>query len=71
MSDPVPELPPCDHEPRPYDGPSYEEALALRSEFINPGVFTYYKEPLMLVEGHMQYVWDHTGKRYLDGFGCR
>jgi alanine-glyoxylate transaminase/(R)-3-amino-2-methylpropionate-pyruvate transaminase len=61
--------PPCDHQPRPYDGPSYDEVLRLRREFINPGVFTYYKEPLMLVEGHMQYLWDHTGKRYLDGFG--
>ena len=65
----TPELPPCDHQPRPYEGPSYEEALALRREFINPAIFTYYNEPLMLVEGHMQYMWDHTGRRYLDGFG--
>ena len=24
--------------------------------------------PLMVVEGHMQYVWDETGKQYLDAF---
>ena len=23
----------------------------------------------MIVEGKMQYVWDETGRRYLDGFG--
>jgi alanine-glyoxylate transaminase/(R)-3-amino-2-methylpropionate-pyruvate transaminase len=31
-------------------------------------LITYYKEPLLLVEGHMQYLWDETGKQYLDGF---
>jgi alanine-glyoxylate transaminase/(R)-3-amino-2-methylpropionate-pyruvate transaminase len=43
--------------------------LALRRQFLNPGIFLYYKKPLMLVEGKMQYVWDETGKRYLDGLG--
>jgi alanine-glyoxylate transaminase/(R)-3-amino-2-methylpropionate-pyruvate transaminase len=41
----------------------------LRKQFLSPGIFLYYKQPLMLVEGKMQYVWDHTGKRYLDGLG--
>lgn len=69
VTDSLPKLPACDHEPKPYTGPSYEEALEMRRTFINPGVFTLYKEPLMLVEGKMQYLWDHTGKRYLDAFG--
>jgi alanine-glyoxylate transaminase/(R)-3-amino-2-methylpropionate-pyruvate transaminase len=43
--------------------------LALRRQFVNPAIFTYYKEPLMIVEGHMQYLYDETGRRYLDGFG--
>jgi alanine-glyoxylate transaminase/(R)-3-amino-2-methylpropionate-pyruvate transaminase len=31
---------------------------------------TYYQDdPLMLVEGKMQYVWDETGKQYLDAVG--
>ncbi|NNC87657.1 MAG: aminotransferase class III-fold pyridoxal phosphate-dependent enzyme [Akkermansiaceae bacterium] len=64
-----PALPPCAFAPRPYTGPSYEEALAMRRRHVNPGVFTFYAEPLMLVEGKMQYMWDHTGKRYLDAFG--
>jgi alanine-glyoxylate transaminase/(R)-3-amino-2-methylpropionate-pyruvate transaminase len=41
----------------------------LRRQFLNPGIFLYYKKPLMLVEGKMQYVWDETGRRYLDALG--
>ncbi len=59
-------LPVCNHTPSPYTGPSRDEILALRREYVNPGVFTYYKEPLCIVEGHMQYLWDEKGRRYLD-----
>jgi alanine-glyoxylate transaminase/(R)-3-amino-2-methylpropionate-pyruvate transaminase len=31
-------------------------------------VFTIYKEPLLIVEGYKQYVYDETGRRYLDLF---
>ena len=62
-------LPPTAHTPAPYVGPSLEAVLAQRKAFLNPGLFLYYKQPIMLVEGSMQYVWDHTGKRYLDGLG--
>src|ERR1041384_1550641 len=65
----VPELPPFDHQPKKYSGPSADEVLRLRKEFLNPGIFLYYKKPLMLVEGKMQYVWDEHGKRYLDALG--
>lgn len=65
----VPVLPPTSHQPRPYTGPSAAEVLALRGQFLNPGLFLYYKTPLMLVEGRMQYVWDETGRRYLDALG--
>ncbi len=61
-------LPPCQHTPAAYDGPSRDEVLALRHQYVNPGVLTYYRDPLMIVEGNMQYVWDETGKRYLDAF---
>jgi alanine-glyoxylate transaminase/(R)-3-amino-2-methylpropionate-pyruvate transaminase len=64
-----PELPPTSHRPKPYAGPSAAEVLVLRKQFVNPGVFLYYKNPLMLVEGNMQYIWDEAGKRYLDGLG--
>ncbi len=59
-------LPKSDHVPARYDGPSREEILALRKEYVNPGIFLYYKKPLCIVEGHMQYVWDETGRQYLD-----
>jgi alanine-glyoxylate transaminase/(R)-3-amino-2-methylpropionate-pyruvate transaminase len=60
--------PPCDHEPRPYTGPSKEEVIALRQQYLFPGLITYYRDPLLLVEGHMQYLWDEQGKQYLDAF---
>jgi alanine-glyoxylate transaminase/(R)-3-amino-2-methylpropionate-pyruvate transaminase len=31
-------------------------------------VFTLYRDPLMIVEGRMQYLFDETGRRYLDLF---
>src|SRR2546426_8457735 len=65
----LPSLPATSHKPKPYTGPSADQVLALRKQFLNPGIFLYYKKPIMLVEGHLQYVWDDTGKRYLDGLG--
>jgi alanine-glyoxylate transaminase/(R)-3-amino-2-methylpropionate-pyruvate transaminase len=67
MQRPLP-MPPFAYTPRPYDGPSREEVLALRSRHVNPAVFTYYRDPLMIVEGKMQYLFDETGRRYLDLF---
>ena len=60
------QMPSCDYVPRTYDGPPKEEVARTRQQYCNPAVFTYYREPLMLVEGHMQYVFDETGRRYLD-----
>ena len=64
-----PVLPHFDYQPKPYAGPSADEVLRLRKQFLNPGIFLYYKNPIMLVEGRMQYVWDEHGKRYLDALG--
>jgi alanine-glyoxylate transaminase/(R)-3-amino-2-methylpropionate-pyruvate transaminase len=61
-----PSLPATDHRPEPYTGPTRDEVLALRHQYLSPGIFTYYREPLLIAEGHMQYVWDETGRRYLD-----
>jgi alanine-glyoxylate transaminase/(R)-3-amino-2-methylpropionate-pyruvate transaminase len=61
-------LPIINHKPAPYDGPSKQEVLALRQQYLTPGLITYYRDPLLLVEGHMQYLWDGRGKRYLDAF---
>lgn len=64
----TPILPPTDHRPRPYRGPSKAEVLAMRKRYLHPSLFMLYRDPLMIVEGQMQWVWDETGKRYLDFF---
>lgn len=65
-TEPMLTMPACDHEPRKYTGPSKAEVLAMRQQYTNPAVFTIYRDPLMIVEGYMQYLWDETGRRYLD-----
>jgi alanine-glyoxylate transaminase/(R)-3-amino-2-methylpropionate-pyruvate transaminase len=64
----TPQLPPFDHTPQPYTGPSAEEVLAMRQEFLNPTIFHFYKKPIMIVEGKQQYLYDEKGRRYLDAF---
>src|SRR5690348_5480188 len=61
-------LPVSSHAPAPYDGPTRDEVLAMRRQYLTPGLITYYREPLLIAEGHMQYLWDETGKQYLDAF---
>ena len=65
----TPVLPPFDHQPQPYAGKSADEVLDLRRKFLSPGIFLYYKKPIMLVEGKGQYIFDEKGRRYLDGLG--
>jgi len=69
METALPQMPPCDFKPARYDGPSRAEILAMRREYCNPALFTLYKEPLLIVQGHMQWLFDETGRRYLDCFG--
>ena len=64
-----PELPPYTHVPQPYTGPSFDQVLAMRQQYLTPALITYYKQPIMIVEGSMQYLFDETGRRYLDFFG--
>jgi len=64
----APQLPACEHVPAPYTGPSKDEVLAMRREFLTPALVTYYRDPIMIVEGHMQWLFDETGRRYLDAF---
>ena len=65
-TEPMLSLPPCDHQPKHYTGPSRAELIAMRQQYTNPAIFTLYKDPLLIVEGHMQYLFDETGRRYLD-----
>ena len=71
MSDKIakPLAPPATaHRPAPYTGPPREEVLAMRRRYLSPGLIACFAEPLLIVEGHMQYVWDDAGRQYLDGF---
>ncbi len=63
-----PTLPAFDHVPAPYSGPSKDEVRALRAAHLAPAILSYYQNPVMIVEGKMQYLFDETGRRYLDGF---
>jgi alanine-glyoxylate transaminase/(R)-3-amino-2-methylpropionate-pyruvate transaminase len=61
-------LPFHDYEPPKYTGPSYEDVAKMRKAHVHPASFLLYKNPLMIVNGNMQYLYDHTGRRYLDLF---
>lgn len=62
-------LPPCNFVPKKYDGPSYDKLTKIRRTNMNPALTTIYKDPLAVHQGHMQWLFDINGKRYLDLFG--
>ncbi|KAK2163615.1 hypothetical protein LSH36_76g00083 [Paralvinella palmiformis] len=64
-----PEMPPCDFEPQPYTGPDYERTSSIRKAMLSPAILTYYSKPLLIHQGHMQWLFDERGRRYLDLFG--
>ena len=45
------------------------EIARKHKEFLFPAVATYYQEPVALVRGEGEYVWDDAGNKYLDCFG--
>jgi 4-aminobutyrate aminotransferase-like enzyme len=49
-----------------YIGP--EEILRKKRHYLIPCLYHFYAQPMQIVRGEMQYVYDHTGKRYLDCF---
>ncbi|KAG1668083.1 hypothetical protein FOA52_010493 [Chlamydomonas sp. UWO 241] len=61
-------MPSFDHVPSVYPGPPKEEVLRLRKQYLSPCLTHHFKTPLMIVEGKMQYLYDETGRRYLDAF---
>ncbi len=50
-----------------YIGP--DAILKKKQEYLIPCVYHFYKKPMQIVRGDMQYLYDHTGKRYLDFYG--
>ena len=63
-----PNIPEYGHQPKAYAGLPKEEVLKLRNKHLTPALITYHDDPLMIVEGSMQYVYDEAGRRYLDAF---
>ncbi|KAH0925140.1 hypothetical protein HID58_017396 [Brassica napus] len=61
-------LPPFEYIPPPYTGPSADVILNQRKEFLSSYTSCLYKKPLNIVDGKMQYLFDESGRRYLDAF---
>ncbi|MDN3514695.1 MAG: aspartate aminotransferase family protein [Candidatus Brocadia sp.] len=53
--------------PKNHIGP--DAILQKKSEYLIPCVYHFYKRPMQIVRGEMQYLYDHTGKQYLDFYG--
>ena len=50
-----------------YIGP--QEIIRKKSEYLIPCIYHFYKEPMQIVKGEGQYLFDHQDKRYLDFYG--
>ncbi|KAK7390254.1 hypothetical protein VNO78_25553 [Psophocarpus tetragonolobus] len=65
----APSLPPFDYSPSQYAGPTADEILAKRRAYLSPSIMHFYKNPVNIVEGRKQYLFDEEGRRYVDAFG--
>ena len=52
----------------PARGRTPEETLAARQKVIGRNLSVAYRHPVKIVRGWMQYLYDHTGRQYLDGY---
>lgn len=62
------DMPNCDHVPGKYEGLDKEKILDIRKSHLQPGILTFYKNPVLINEGHKQWLYDENNKRYLDQF---
>lgn len=49
-------------------GKTPQETLAARRRVIGPNLSVAYRNPVKIVRGWMQYLYDHAGRRYLDAY---
>jgi 4-aminobutyrate aminotransferase-like enzyme/Ser/Thr protein kinase RdoA (MazF antagonist) len=49
-------------------GKTPEETLEARQRVIGPNLSVAYRHPIKIVRGYMQYVYDHSGRQYLDAY---
>ncbi|XP_062333875.1 alanine--glyoxylate aminotransferase 2, mitochondrial [Osmerus eperlanus] len=63
-------MPPCNFKPDEYKDLSKERMMEIRKLNCHPMIMkvTYYKKPVFIHQGHMQWLWDVDGRRYLDLF---
>jgi 4-aminobutyrate aminotransferase-like enzyme/Ser/Thr protein kinase RdoA (MazF antagonist) len=47
---------------------SLETTLAMRKRLLGPNLSIAYREPIMVVRGSMQYLYDEQGRQYLDAY---
>ncbi|RMH55065.1 MAG: aspartate aminotransferase family protein [Candidatus Hydrogenedentota bacterium] len=47
-----------------------DQIRKMREEYLLPSTMTYYKKPVNIVRGEMQYVYDDRGRRYIDAFSA-
>ncbi|XP_036984948.2 alanine--glyoxylate aminotransferase 2, mitochondrial isoform X1 [Artibeus jamaicensis] len=63
-----PRMPPCDFAPERYQSLPYDRVLEIHRQHLSPVPTAYFSEPLLLHQGHGQWLFDHQGNRYLDFF---
>nr|XP_034379447.1 alanine--glyoxylate aminotransferase 2, mitochondrial isoform X3 [Arvicanthis niloticus] len=63
-----PSMPPCDFSPEKYQSLAYSRALEIHRQHLSPVNTAYFQKPLLLHQGHMEWLFDSEGKRYLDFF---
>ncbi|XP_015449447.1 alanine--glyoxylate aminotransferase 2, mitochondrial isoform X2 [Pteropus alecto] len=63
-----PRMPPCDFTPERYQSFAYTRVLDIHEKHLSPALTTYFPEPLLLHQGHMEWLFDYQGNRYLDFF---
>ncbi|XP_032134874.1 alanine--glyoxylate aminotransferase 2, mitochondrial isoform X7 [Sapajus apella] len=63
-----PRMPPCDFTPEKYQSLGYNRVLEIHKEHLSPVVTALFQKPLLLHQGHMEWLFDAEGNRYLDFF---
>uniref|UniRef100_A0A2K5EZQ2 Alanine--glyoxylate aminotransferase 2, mitochondrial n=1 Tax=Aotus nancymaae TaxID=37293 RepID=A0A2K5EZQ2_AOTNA len=63
-----PRMPPCDFTPEKYQSLGYNRVLEIHKEHLSPVATAFFQKPLLLHQGHMEWLFDTEGNRYLDFF---
>ncbi|XP_012874072.1 PREDICTED: alanine--glyoxylate aminotransferase 2, mitochondrial [Dipodomys ordii] len=63
-----PNMPPCDFSPEKYQSLAYNHVLEIKKQHLSPVATAYFQKPLLLHQGHMEWLFDSEGNRYLDFF---